>query len=191
MADHGCSHLVYGYEHFDDRILKTIGKGANRKNNIRSFYWTLESGIRPIPNQIIGFPTEDFDSLRAQMKAWDDLGIVTKPHFATPYPGSLWFTEYRSEILKQYEGQGKKQGLNDDLEAYVIDLGDASRVSAVISKNFNAVELIGLREIMMQKQYDKIDAYEKEWRKKHNIKDGQPSTLCLEKVTKFKKISVA
>ena len=41
-----------------------------------------------------------------------------------------------------------------------MDLGDASRVSAVISRNFNAVELIGLREMMMHKQYDKIDQYD-------------------------------
>ena len=71
-------------------------------SSVLPFFWTLKAGIRPIPNQIIGFPTEDFDSLRMQMKAWDDLGIVTKPHFATPYPGSLWFTEYRNEILDQY-----------------------------------------------------------------------------------------
>ena len=68
--------------------------------------------------------------------------------------------------------------LTDDLEAYIVDLGDASRISAVISKNFNAVELIGLREMMLHRQYDKIDAYEKEWRKKHKISEGQPSTLC-------------
>ena len=126
-----------------------------------------------------------------QMKAWDDLGIVTKPHFATAYPGSLWFTEYRDEILSQYKGQGKKLGLHDDLEAYIYDLGDASRVSGVISKNFNAVELVGLREMMLHRQYDKIDQYEKEWRRKHNIRDGEPSTLIREKVSKFKKIEVA
>ena len=117
MADHGCSHLVYGYEHFDDRILKTIGKGSTRKTNIRSFFWTLEAGIRPIPNQIIGFPDEDFDSLRMQMKAWDDLGIEVKPHFATPYPGTEWFTVYRKKIEEQYKGQGRQKGLKDDLEA--------------------------------------------------------------------------
>ncbi len=178
MGDHGCSHLVYGYEHFDDRVLKTMGKGSTRKTNIRSFFWTLEAGIRPIPNQIIGFPNEDFDSLRAQMAAWDDLGMMCKPHFATPYPGSEWFTVYRKEIVEQYKGQGKQKGLTDDLEAYIVDLGDASRISAVISKNFNAVELIGLREMMLHRQYDKIDAYEKEWRKKHKISEGQPSTLC-------------
>ena len=178
MGDHGCSHLVYGYEHFDDRVLKTMGKGSTRKTNIRSFFWTLEAGIRPIPNQIIGFPNEDFDSLKAQMAAWDDLGMMCKPHFATPYPGSEWFTVYRKQIEEQYKGQGKQKGLTDDLEAYIVDLGDASRISAVISKNFNAVELIGLREMMLHRQYDKIDPYEKEWTQKHKIPEGHPSTLC-------------
>lgn len=181
MRDHGCSHLVYGYEHFDDRILKTMGKGSTRKTNLRSFFWTIESGIRPIPNQIIGFPEEDFESLRNQMKAWDDLGMMVKPHFATPYPGSEWFTIYRKDIEKQYAGRGKALGLKDDLEAYILDLGDASRISAVISKNFNAIELAGLREMMLHRQYDKIDAYEKDWRLKHNIKPGEPSTLCKDK----------
>ena len=73
-------------------------------------------------------------------------------------------------------------GLTDDLEAYVVDLGDASRVSGVISKNFNAVELIGLREMMMHRQYSKIDQYEIEWRKRHGIKDGEPSTLVDKKL---------
>ena len=75
------------------------------------------------------------------------------------------------------QGQAKKLGLYDDLEAYVLDLGDASRVSATISKNFNAVELIGLREMMVHRQHDKIDRYEKEWRTKHKIPEGQASTL--------------
>jgi len=184
MGEHGCTHLVYGYEHFDDRILKTMGKGSTKKTNLRSFFWTFEAGIRPIPNQIIGFPDEDFDSLRAQMKAWDELGIQVKPHFATAYPGSMWFTEYRDKILEQYKGIGKKMGLTDDLEAYIVDLGDASRVSGVISKNFNAIELIGLREMMLHRQYNKIDQYENEWRKKHGIKEGEPSTLVQKKTLK-------
>ena len=46
----------------------------------------------------------------------------------------MWFTEYRDKILEQYKGLGKKMGLTDDLEAYIVDLGDASRVSGVISK---------------------------------------------------------
>ena len=45
MRDHGCSHLVYGYEHFDDRILKTMGKGSTRKTNLRSFFGLLSLGL--------------------------------------------------------------------------------------------------------------------------------------------------
>ena len=75
-------------------------------------------------------------------------------------------------------------GLYDDLEAFIIDLGDASRISAVISKNFTAVELAGLREMMLHRQYDKIDRYENEWRLKHKIPDGHPSTLVEHKNTK-------
>lgn len=187
MANSGCAHLVYGYEHFDDRILKTMGKGSTRKTNLRSFFWTIEAGIRPIPNQIIGFPDEDFESLKIQMRAWDDLGVMVKPHFATAYPGSEWFTVYREKILEQYRGQGAKLGLKDDLEAYILDLGDASRVSGTISTNFNAIELAGLREMMVHRQYDKIDSYEKKWRKINNIKDGYPSTLVKSEIERFEK----
>jgi len=168
MREAGCSHLVYGYESFAPHVMKTIGKGATPKTNIRSFFWTLESGIRPVPNQIIGFPNEDFDSLRQNMEAWKQLGIVVKPHFATPYPGSEWFTVYRKSIETQYGG---------DLEAFILDLGDASRISAVISHNFNAIELIGLREMMLGFDYRRIDAYEQVWRQNHGIPADQPSTI--------------
>ncbi len=86
MRTFGCSHLVYGYESFAPHVMKTIGKGATPKTNIRSFFWTLESGIRPIPNQMIGFPNEDFEAIYLNMKAWEKLGIVVKPFFTTPYP---------------------------------------------------------------------------------------------------------
>lgn len=172
MRKAGCAHLVYGYESFAPHVLKTVGKGSTPKTNIRSFYWTLEAGIRPVPNQIIGFPADDFDSIRANMRAWDDLGMIVKPHFATPYPGSEWFTVYRDSIIEQYGG---------DLEAFILDLGDASKISATISENFNAVELIGLREMMLNKDVKRIDEYEKIWRKNHNVPDGAQSTLYGQK----------
>ena len=168
MRSVGCSHLVYGYESFSDQIMKRLGKGATPKTNIRSFFWTLDAGIRPIPNQIIGFPSEDFDSLRDDMEAWKKLGIVVKPFFATPYPGSEWFTVYRKSIEDQYGG---------DLEKFILDLGDATRVTAVISQNFNAVELLGLRELMLNFDHKRIGEYEAQWRRHHNIPDGRPSTL--------------
>ena len=163
MRQAGCSHLVYGYESFSRQIMKRLGKGATPETNIRSFFWTMEAGIRPIPNQIIGFPSEDFDSLRDDMKAWERLGIVVKPFFATPYPGSFWYYVYKDRILEQYGG---------DLEAFVLDLGDATRITAVISENFNAVELYGLRELMLDFDYDQIGQYEAEWRARHPDADA-------------------
>ena len=76
MREAGCSHLIYGYESFAPKVMKSIGKGATPETNIRSFFWTLEAGIRPVPNQIIGFPNDDFDSIRLNMKAWKRLGLV-------------------------------------------------------------------------------------------------------------------
>ena len=172
MREAGCSHLVYGYESFSPHVMKTIGKGATPETNIRSFFWTLEAGIRPVPNQILGFPNEDFKSLRENMEAWKQLGIVVKPHFATPYPGSEWFTVNRTAIMKQYEG---------NLESFILDLGDASKISATISKNFNAVELIGLRDLMLNFDYRRLDEYEQLWRRNHQIPEHAPSTLIPSK----------
>jgi anaerobic magnesium-protoporphyrin IX monomethyl ester cyclase len=165
MREAGCAQLVYGYA---PHVMKQLGKGATPTSNIRSFFWTLEAGIRPIPNQIIGFPNEDFDSIRLNMNAWQKLGLVVKPHFATPYPGSEWFTMYREQILHQYDG---------DLEKFILDLGDASKSSAVISHNFNAVELVGLRDMMTQFNWRQIDEYERIWRINNRIPEGKPSTL--------------
>lgn len=168
MRQAGCSHLVYGYESFSPHVMKTVGKGATPESNARSFFATLEAGIRPIPNQIIGFPVEDFESIYQNMEAWKRLGIIVKPFFATPYPGSEWFTTYRDWILKQYD---------DDLERYVLDLGDATRITAVISHNFNAVELLGLRELMVNMDFKRIREYEQYWRHAHGIPEGAPSTI--------------
>lgn len=168
MRHAGCSHLIYGYESFAPHVMKKIGKGATPAHNVRSFFWTLEAGIRPVPNQMLGFPNDDFESIRASMDAWKRLGVVVKPFFATPYPGSEWFTVYREWILEQYDG---------DLEAYILDLGDATKMTSVISHNFNAVELLGLRDLMMDFDYKRIAEYEKYWRKAHDIPDGAPSTV--------------
>ena len=168
MRNSGCSHLVYGYESFSPHVMKTIGKGATPKTNIQSFFWTLEAGIRPIPNQMIGFPKEDFKSIYDNMEAWKRLGIVVKPFFVTPYPGSEWFSIYRSSILEQFDG---------DLEKYIEALGDATTLTAVISENFNSVELLGLRELMVNMDYKRVRDYENYWRKAHGLSENQPSAI--------------
>lgn len=161
LYESGCSQLLYGYESFSDRILKNLGKGTTAATNERSLRMTLDAGIRPIPNQIVGFPDEFFDSIRDSVLAWDRMGIQVKPFFATPYPGSEWYYTYKDRILEQYGG---------DLDAFLLDLGDATKITAVISENFNAVELLGLRELMVNRDLKHIDEYEEIWRKAH----GEP-----------------
>ena len=175
MHEAGCAALVYGYESFSPQILKRLGKGASRETNLRSFFWTMESGIRPIPNQIIGFPSEDFDSLRADMHAWEELGIVVKPFFATPYPGSMWYDIYKEKILAQYGG---------DLNRFLLELGDATKLTAVISENFHAVELYGLRELMINFDYDRIAEYESEWLSRNPDRDAMKAADAREKTSR-------
>ncbi len=158
LRQSGCAHLLYGYESFSARVLKTVGKGATPETNERSLKWTMESGIRPIPNQMFGFPDDDFDSIRENIAAWNRLGLQVKPFFATPYPGTEWYQTYKSRILAQYDG---------DLERFLLDLGDATTITAVINKQFNAVELYGLRELMVRRDVRRIDEYEREWNRLH------------------------
>lgn len=154
MRRAGCTYLDYGMESFSNRILKTIGKGATAKTNERGVKMTMEAGIRPIPNQIIGFPDEFFDSIHDCMRAWDTTGIVARPFFATPYPGSEWYHVYKHRIIEQYNG---------DLESFLLDLGDATKITAVISANFTAVELLGIRELMIARDYKRIKQHEELW----------------------------
>jgi len=161
MREAGCSQLLYGYESFSARVLRNVGKGATPETNERSLRLTLEAGIRPIPNQMIGFPDDFFDSLVDCVEAWERLGIQCKPFFATAYPGTEWYHKYKDKILAQYDG---------DLEAFLLDLGDATEITSNISENFNDVELLGLRELMVRRDIKSLRAYEKIWRDLH----GEP-----------------
>lgn len=154
MYEAGCTHLVYGLESFDARILKKLGKGTTVQKNIDSVGECLKTGIIPIPNIIIGFPEEDFESIRNTINALLKLGIHARPHFATAYPGSEWYYSYKESIKEQYSG---------DLEQYVKELGDASKITAIISHNFTGMELLGLQEIVAQRDLRLLAQAEKHW----------------------------
>ncbi len=154
MYKAGCSHLVYGIESFDPVILKNLGKGANQKANVNSIQTCLSSGVVPVPNIIIGFPEESFEGLRTNIEWLIKLGIHSKPHFATPYPGSEWYYTYKDSIIEQYDG---------NLEAFIEDLGDASKITAVISHQFSAMDLLGLQEIVHKRDLRLLKQAEAHW----------------------------
>jgi len=154
MGKAGCSHLVYGLETFDPHILKNLGKGSTQKHNVRCLKMTLDAGIVPVPNIIIGFPEETFSTIRTTMEWMIKLGIHAKPHFATPYPGSEWYYTYKDSLIEQYHG---------NLEAFVEDLADASKITAVISHKFSGMQLLGLQEIVAKGDLRLLDSAEKHW----------------------------
>jgi anaerobic magnesium-protoporphyrin IX monomethyl ester cyclase len=139
LKEIGFTYLDYGLEHWDRKILKSIGKGATADSNKRAVKWTMEAGIRPIPNQIIMFPDETWDTLNTMLDAWKETGIVNRPFICTPYPGSEWFTTYRDFIVEQYGG---------NLESFIVDLEDATKVTALLTKEFTPAEAVGIQNIM-------------------------------------------
>ncbi|MDO6426455.1 radical SAM protein [Thalassotalea sp. 1_MG-2023] len=154
MYEAGCTHLVYGLESFDPTVLRNLGKGSNARKNKQSIATCLASGIKPIPNIIIGFPEESFESVRNTIEALVELGITAKPHFATAYPGSEWYYAYKDSIMEQYD---------QDLEAYIMDLGDASKITATISHEFSPMQLLGLQQIVYLKDLRLLDLSEQHW----------------------------
>jgi len=154
MYNAGCTHLVYGLESFDKKILKNLGKGSTPQKNEESVGVCMASGIKPIPNIMIGFPEETFESLRNSIKSLLKLGIHAKPHFTTAYPGSEWYYRYKDSILEQYDG---------DLERYILDLGDASKITATISHKFSASDLLGLQQIVTLRDLRLLELSEKHW----------------------------
>lgn len=154
MRKAGCSHLVYGLESFDPIILKKLGKGSNQQSNIDCIKMTLDAGIVPLPNIIIGFPEENFQSVRNTMEWMIKLGIYAKPHFATPYPGSEWYYTYKDSIIEQYKG---------DLEKFIEELADAAKITAVISHKFSGMQLLGLQQIVASRDLRLLEQAERHW----------------------------
>ena len=166
MYKAGCAHLVYGIESFDPVVLRNLGKASTQKHNIEALQICMDTGIIPIPNIIIGFPEDTYEGIRETVRCLIDLGIHAKPHFATPYPGSEWYYKYKDDIIRQYNG---------DLEAFVSDLGDASKITASISHVFSPVELLGLQQIVATRDMKRLAISEEHWKKNHKMNsDFQP-----------------
>ena len=78
--------------------------------------------------------------------------------------------------MEQYDG---------DMDAFLLDLGDATKLTAVICENFNAVELLGLRELMVNRDMKRIDEYERIWHSIHG--EATISDVKWEQATKTHK----
>ena len=67
---------------------------------------------------------------------------------------SVFGSRSQKSILEQYGGE---------LETFIADLGDASKITATISHNFSPAQLLGLQQIVMQRDIRLLDQTEKHW----------------------------
>lgn len=64
MRESGCVAVHYGFESGSNRILKVMGKKADREMNERVAAWTHEAGIQTVPAILVGMPGETFNTIK-------------------------------------------------------------------------------------------------------------------------------
>jgi hopanoid biosynthesis associated radical SAM protein HpnJ len=111
MADAGARLLIVGFESGDDRILKTIKKGATVAM-ARRFVRTCKSlGIRIHGDFIIGLPGESKDSIERTIDFAKDLDCETiQVSIAHAYPGTELYEHLRRERITVVRGMTDGHG---------------------------------------------------------------------------------
>lgn len=123
LKETGCLMLNYGYESGSDAILKEIGKGVNRQQNIRACELTKRAGIMNIPEIMIGFPGENDDTIS---------DTVSFLKIADRYPVSVNFVlPFPKTPLWQY---CVDKGLIRDEESFILNYGEAGNFQINLTK---------------------------------------------------------
>jgi anaerobic magnesium-protoporphyrin IX monomethyl ester cyclase len=147
----GCSHLDLGIESMNADILSKAMKGSTPARNEWAVNECLKAGIYPITNFMIGFPEDTVQSLYDDVKFWIKHDITIGPFFATPYPGTELFEKCKDKILAQCGGS---------LENFVIKCEiDPSTTFVVNLTKYSDDELLELRQIMMNRDLDRLKKF--------------------------------
>jgi anaerobic magnesium-protoporphyrin IX monomethyl ester cyclase len=90
MKAAGCISVWFGVESGSQQVLDAMKKGITLELTMKVFGWVREQGLKPVPNVILGFPSETKES------AWKTIKFVEKIspddvsfyNVATPFPGT-------------------------------------------------------------------------------------------------------
>ncbi|MFH1506526.1 MAG: radical SAM protein [archaeon] len=111
IADAGCDFIYYGFDSGSPATLERMNKQMTVDDNFEAFRMTVEVGIVPVPNIIIGYDNETLDNIREDyeflerlieygktlvsqkdkftfQRGFNNFGAI---YFATPYPGSALY----------------------------------------------------------------------------------------------------
>ncbi len=90
MARAGCKSMWYGVESGAQNVLNEMRKGITLEQTKKAFQWTVEAGMKPDPNVVLGFPGETKESAWATIKLCQEIAPMYMASYtiATPYPGT-------------------------------------------------------------------------------------------------------
>jgi len=133
MAETGCVWIGYGIESGSQKILDAMNKKTKVEHARRAVVETCKAGIYPNTTFIFGYPGETRESIQETIDFKRDLDIECGSFYATPYPGSPLYEQFRDRI--------------EDEEAYISSLGNATEFSINLT-DFEDETLFGLKKAM-------------------------------------------
>lgn len=77
----GITQIQPGIESFSDSVLRAMGKGVTRLQNVRLLKWCEEIGVRPLWNVLWGFPSETPDDYEEMAGLMPLLSHLAPPRF--------------------------------------------------------------------------------------------------------------
>jgi anaerobic magnesium-protoporphyrin IX monomethyl ester cyclase len=95
MKQAGCISVWFGVESGSQQVLDEMKKGITTEQTIKVLGWVREFGLKPVPNVILGFPTE------TKKSAWKTIHYAEKLspndmsfyNIATPFPGTPMYDQ--------------------------------------------------------------------------------------------------
>lgn len=137
LQESGCWQIQYGIETGSERILKLMRKGVTLKQIEETLKITKKVGISTMGTVILGYPTEDKQSLEETIAFVKKIDLDFLHHtFLAPYPGSAVY-----HIADKY-GQFNKDW--DEMGNYVINF---------IPNGFTEEELVGYSKRLFREFY--------------------------------------
>lgn len=152
MRDCGCSYISYGGESADQRVLDSINKRQTPEQMQAAVDATIRAEMNPLMTFMI-CPEDDITSILRTVNFWIQNQVKIEPFFCTPYPATELYEKNKDIILKQYNG---------DMNKFLCALDDATKLVANLNPHFTNVDLLGLRQLMIDHDIEGIKRFARE-----------------------------
>ncbi len=95
MKEAGCISVWFGVESGSQQVLDEMKKGITTEQTIKVLGWVREVGLKPVPNVILGFPSETKKTAWKTIKYAEKLSPKDVPFYniATPFPGTPMYDQ--------------------------------------------------------------------------------------------------